>query len=122
MVCGKHGFSVRDGGFRFDVDAGTGLPPHPQAHDPLVIEDPVNMINNIASTCYKAQSVQRAFVEAANRLQAVSVRHRDMEMFHRFAQHHPEMTCCRDSRSRCLMSEIFGFCQYSSIGDRAAPI
>lgn len=43
--CGRHGFSVRDGGFRFDMHA-SGVPIHPQASHPLVIEDPVNVMNN----------------------------------------------------------------------------
>ena len=44
LECGRHGFSVRDGGFRFEVH-GSGVA-HPQACHPFVIEDPVNVMNN----------------------------------------------------------------------------
>lgn len=45
LECGRHGFSVRDGGFRFDMHE-SGVPVHPQATHPLIIEDPVNVMNN----------------------------------------------------------------------------
>ena len=68
LLCGKHGFSARDGGFRFDVKGGGGLPSHPQANDPLLIEDPVNVMNNVAKNCYKVAAVQQAFVEAYDKV------------------------------------------------------
>ena len=48
LECGRHGFSVRDGGFRFEVQGSgpDGAPAHPQAAHPIVIEDPVNVMNN----------------------------------------------------------------------------
>ena len=42
MDCGEHGYSARDGGFRFDVrGSGSASVSHPHAGDPLLIEDPV---------------------------------------------------------------------------------
>lgn len=48
LECGRHGFSVRDGGFRFEVKGSgpDGAPAHPQAAHPIVIEDPVDVMNN----------------------------------------------------------------------------
>jgi hypothetical protein len=75
LQCGKHGFSVRDGGFRFDVHGGEGHPPHPQACDPLLIEDPVNVMNNVARSCFNVAAVQRAFLEASDHLKRRILRH-----------------------------------------------
>jgi hypothetical protein len=88
---GKHGYSVRKGGydivsppnlfprpiyhcacrFRFNVQ---GPPPHPQACDPLIIEDPVNVINNVGKNCYKISQLQKLFAEAHSRVMAMVVR------------------------------------------------
>jgi hypothetical protein len=70
----KIGFSVRDGGFKFDLSACAGMPSHPQADDPFVIEDPVNVINNVARTCYNVNSVMRSIQEAHTRYRASVVR------------------------------------------------
>lgn len=70
MHCGRHGYSARDGGFRFDVHgsrvqdplhpAGMPLrPAHPQATDPLLIEDPVDVFNNVARNCFRAATLQK---------------------------------------------------------------
>jgi hypothetical protein len=71
----KYGFTMRDGGFRFDLRVASGLPSHPQATDPLLIEDPVNVLNNIGKSCYKVGAVQGAFVEALEKLKTIVVRH-----------------------------------------------
>lgn len=49
---GAEGLSVRAGGFRFPCK---GHPPHPLASDPVVIEDPINIMNNVARSCYRIQ-------------------------------------------------------------------
>jgi len=78
LQIGLHGFSVRDGGFRFDVVSnGSGCPAHPQADDPLVVEDPVNVINNVAKSCYRASAVHRAIFDAHERLKNITVRCND---------------------------------------------
>jgi hypothetical protein len=70
----KIGFSVRDGGFKFDLSSSAGMPSHPQADDPFVIEDPVNVINNVARTCYNVNYVMRSIQEAHTRYRASVVR------------------------------------------------
>ncbi len=75
MQCGRHGYSARDGGFRFDVSSGEGRPSHPQAGDPLLVEDPVDVFNNVARNCFRASLVQRAFFDAYERLKGEAVRH-----------------------------------------------
>uniref|UniRef100_A0A7S2SJ60 Polymerase nucleotidyl transferase domain-containing protein n=1 Tax=Rhizochromulina marina TaxID=1034831 RepID=A0A7S2SJ60_9STRA len=62
---GDEGFSVRHGGFRFSL---FGTLPHPQASDPVVIEDPINVITNVGRTCYKFTQLQRLFASAHSRL------------------------------------------------------
>ena len=77
MVCGKHGYTVREFGFRFEVYGNTeaSVPCHPQAGDPLLIEDPIDVFNNVARSCYRANVIQRLFFDAHERLKAVVVRH-----------------------------------------------
>lgn len=75
LQCGRHGFSVRDGGFRFEVLAGPYTVAHPQASDPLLIEDPVNVMNNVAKNCFNAPSIQRVFLEAHERFKSVVTRY-----------------------------------------------
>lgn len=67
----QEGFSVRDGGFRFRVH---GEPPHPQAGDPIVIEDPLNCMNNVGRSSFGIGQVQRALFEALTTLKATMVR------------------------------------------------
>ena len=75
-VLWKHGFSLRDGGFRFDVLEGSqGSPLHPQFSHPLVIEDPVNMKNNVGENCFNAFAVQSVLVEAQRSFKRAVVRH-----------------------------------------------
>ncbi|CAM9620608.1 unnamed protein product [Discosporangium mesarthrocarpum] len=68
---GKEGFSVRGGGFRFNCH---GIPPHPQASDPIVIEDPLNCINNVGRSSFFIGKVQRVFFEVLTKLKATMVR------------------------------------------------
>jgi predicted nucleotidyltransferase len=77
MEIGVHGFSARNGGFRFDVNAkkSTSACSHPHASDPIVIEDPVNVINNVGSKCYKAAAIQRLFLDAHDRFKSFAVRY-----------------------------------------------
>ena len=98
----RHGFSLRDGGFRFFIPqnynspatatATTGgksngtststssphpLPqfhPHPHADDPLIIEDPLDAVNNVGRLCYKAGAIQKNFSECLERLRRLAVR------------------------------------------------
>jgi hypothetical protein len=42
---------------------GVGPPIHPHAGDPLLVEDPVNVMNNVTKNCYKAPVVQKVFFE-----------------------------------------------------------
>ncbi|CAM9492407.1 unnamed protein product [Sphacelaria rigidula] len=65
------GFSVRGGGFRFNCHEN---PPHPQAGDPIVIEDPLNCMNNVGRSCFAINQVQRIFFEALTTLKATMVR------------------------------------------------
>ena len=136
MELGKHGFSPRHGGFRFDTtstasvtsdsvwakssnvtgsspprnvnspaslrrrrklskrsgsvgcfeDRGVTVVPntvfveviiaHPQAHDPMIIEDPIDGMNNITRNCYKVHLIQRAINEAHEKQSYVHVRRR----------------------------------------------
>lgn len=77
MEIGVHGFSARNGGFRFEVNAKSSSTScsHPHASDPIVIEDPVNVINNVGSGCYKAAAIQRLFLEAHDRFKSFAVRY-----------------------------------------------
>jgi DNA polymerase sigma len=79
MQCGRHGYSVRDGGFRFEVRGMEGFPSHPQANDPLLIEDPVDVMNNVGKSCYKAAAIQRAFHDARERFNTMVVRQRPLQ-------------------------------------------
>lgn len=73
---GLEGFSVRRGGFRFLVvgDKLNGGPPHPQASDPVVIEDPINVISNVGRSSYKFSEVQRLFRSSHLSLSTISTR------------------------------------------------
>ena len=66
---------MRDGGFRFHVHGDEGKPSHPQASDPLLIEDPVDVFNNVARNCFRSGVVHRAFFEAYEKFKAAAVRH-----------------------------------------------
>eukprot|EP00752_Nemacystus_decipiens_P011879 g10534.t1 len=68
---GREGFSVRGGGFRFCVH---GTPPHPQAGDPIVIEDPLNCMNNVGRSSFRTRQVQKCLFEALTTLKATMVR------------------------------------------------
>eukprot|EP00903_Cladosiphon_okamuranus_P014633 g13569.t1 len=68
---GREGFSVRGGGFRFCV---RGNPPHPQAGDPIVIEDPLNCMNNVGRSSFGIRQVQKCLFEALTTLKATMVR------------------------------------------------
>ena len=70
----KVGFSVRDGGFKFNLENSVGTPSHPQADDPFVIEDPVNVMNNVAKSCYNVAGVMRAIQGAYNKYRACVVK------------------------------------------------
>jgi hypothetical protein len=48
---------------------------HPQANDPLLIEDPVNVMNNVAKNCFNALAVQRVFLEAHDKFKNVVTRY-----------------------------------------------
>mmetsp|Transcript_15995 Transcript_15995/g.29116 ORF Transcript_15995/g.29116 Transcript_15995/m.29116 type:complete len:433 (+) Transcript_15995:2-1300(+) len=61
FTAGEEGFSVRRGGLRFPV---SGQVPHPQAADPVVIEDPLNVMNNVGRSSYNFVQVQRLFNDA----------------------------------------------------------
>eukprot|EP01041_Mallomonas_annulata_P007148 gene7148-14552_t len=62
-VLWKHGFSLREGGFRFDAD------------HPIIIEDPINVMNNVACNCFNAVGVQSCLLEALASFRKVVVRH-----------------------------------------------
>jgi DNA polymerase sigma len=92
MICGSHGFSMRDGGFRFNVkDSDATHPVHPQAGDPIVLEDPVNVINNVAKNSFRISLVQQAFLNAHETLQSLVVRYER-----------------KKKRETSLLTEIFG--------------
>lgn len=94
--CGRHGFSLRNAGFRFDINAGAGHPiEHPWSDDPLLIEDPLNYLNNVGRNCYKAQQFQRVMADAHEILKNITVRHDPT--------HINEM-----KKTDFLLSEIFG--------------
>ena len=57
----KEGFSIRGGGFSFPLH---GKPPHPQANDPFVIEDPLNATNNVGRSNYRISQLQAVLTEA----------------------------------------------------------
>ena len=72
MQLGTHGYSCRDGGFRFVVSDNSF--PHPHANDPLVIEDPVNVMNNVTRNTYKAPAVQKACQDALDKFRNFAVK------------------------------------------------
>jgi len=80
MQCGIHGFSVREGGFRFDLvsDNDTNnnkrTRTHPRAGDSLVIEDPIDVMSNVSQNCYRAVAIQKAFLDALDVFRGMSVR------------------------------------------------
>ena len=69
MRSGRHGYSVRFGWLRFNVDEDEPFP-HPHCNDPLLVEDPIHLTNNVAKNCYKAQAISRAFREAGDNFEA----------------------------------------------------
>jgi hypothetical protein len=75
---------MRDGGFRFNLRVADGVPSHPQAMDPLLIEDPVNVLNNIGKNCYKVAAVQGVLMEALEKLKTIAVRHNSSRNSGRF--------------------------------------
>jgi hypothetical protein len=98
--CGRHGFSLRNSGFRFDINAGAGHPTeHPWSDDPLLIEDPLNYMNNVGRNCYKAHQFQRVMADAHEILKNITVRHD--------RTHNNEM-----KKTDFLLSEIFGTLNY----------
>ncbi len=79
MQCGRQGFSVREGGFRFDLvpigsEQNTSEPTHPRAGDPLVIEDPIDVTSNVSQHCYRAVAIQKAFMDALEVLRGMAAR------------------------------------------------
>jgi hypothetical protein len=76
MQCGRHGYSIRDGGFRFETRRENDPYPHPHSNDPLVLEDPVQVMNNVSKNSYKAPMLQKAFAEAMEKFKNLVVRYR----------------------------------------------
>jgi len=74
MEKGRNGFSVRDGGFQFPVHQ-EGQPKHPHADDPLLIEDPILLTNNVARNTYKREAIQKLFNSALERIKIASRSH-----------------------------------------------
>lgn len=69
------GFSVRHGGCKFELTSSNGKSPnHPQINDPIVIEDPVDIYNNVGRNCYKVVAIQKAFMDASDKLKNFAVR------------------------------------------------
>jgi len=75
---GKHGYSLRNSGFRFDINTGSDHE-HPWSDDPMLIEDPLNYMNNVGRNCYKAQQFQRVIADAHETLKNITVRHNEMK-------------------------------------------
>ena len=61
----EEGFSVHGGGFRFLCN---GDPPHPQAKDPVVIEDPLDVFNNVGRRSFRVQMVCNALAQGETML------------------------------------------------------
>lgn len=88
FVVGQHGFSVRDGGFRFKIQSGEETPLKIEAmgeSEPveslntdgevmLVVEDPLDGINNVAKSCYKGMMIQRLLNTALERFRMATIR------------------------------------------------
>jgi hypothetical protein len=92
---GKHGFSLRNSGFRFDINQGMGdLTEHPWSNEPLVLEDPLNYLNNVGRNCYKAVQFQRVMADAEEKFKEIIVRHDTLTQ--------------NDMNKTLLLSEIFG--------------
>lgn len=70
FTAGEEGFSVRRGGLRFPV---FGQVPHPQAADPVVIEDPLNVMNNVGRSCFNFVQVQRLFNDAHAKIRHAAI-------------------------------------------------
>ena len=70
---GGKGFSVRNGGFRFDLKSET-TEPHPHASHPFVIEDPIDVMNNVARNAFQCAALQTVCQEALEYLRRISVR------------------------------------------------
>jgi hypothetical protein len=93
---GRHGFSLRNSGFRFDINQGMGIPTeHPWSNDPLVLEDPLNYLNNVGRNCYKAVQFQRVMADADETLKKIIVRH-------------DSHSTQNEMKKNVLLSEIFG--------------
>lgn len=84
----KHGFSLRNSGFSFDPQS------HPWSNDPLIIEDPLNYLNNVGRNSYKVQHFQRVMGDAHEILKNITVRH---------GTHNTQ-----NDKTDFLLSEIFG--------------
>jgi len=76
MLACKRGFSVRDGGFTFDLDTKKTDEAHPHANDPFVIEDPVDVMNNVARNAYNIQQLQVVCHDALEKIRQAAVRPR----------------------------------------------
>ena len=73
----KRGYSVRNGGFSFDlssIDLNDNHYLHPHNLDPFVIEDPVNVMNNVAKNAFNCAQLQKVAQEALEKLRKLSVR------------------------------------------------
>ena len=57
----------------FDLCAGSESP-HPQSTDPFVIEDPIDVMNNVARTAFNAKIIQKVSQMALEALRKYSVR------------------------------------------------
>ena len=67
------GFSVRNGGFHFEL-IGNTTEPHPHASHPFVIEDPIDVLNNVARNAFQCATLQKVSQEALENLRQISVR------------------------------------------------
>ena len=95
---------------------------HPQMLDPLIVEDPIDGINNVAKNCYKAGAIQRAVLDAHERLKSVYVRglrgdvpcppaalsplRGEKVAGNRNSNPDCNVNCC----NKCILSEVFGVC------------
>ena len=76
---GTQGFSVRAGGFRFNPLAP---PSHPQSSDPIIIEDPLNVMNNVGRNSFRIAQVQRTLSEAYGNLMSLISRYNPSKHVH----------------------------------------
>jgi len=70
---------VRNGGFSFDLSSidlkdNQNHNLHPHNLDPFVIEDPVNVMNNVAKNAFNCAQLQKVAQEALEKLRKLSVR------------------------------------------------